>query len=63
MKSYDEFKAEYVRLVTEMLDEPVGAGPFYIGTRRSRVICSELANLEEKHPVWTERVEDWLAEQ
>ena len=62
MNNYIEFKREYVRLLVEMLKQPVGTGAI-IGTPRSREISSELADMEEMHPAWAHRVEDWLADQ
>ena len=61
MDNYMDFKREYLRLLTQMLNEPKGDGPL-IGTRASAQLADALGAMEEKHPVWTERVEDWLAE-
>jgi hypothetical protein len=61
MNNYPEFKREYVARLTEMLSEPKSDGVL-IGTRRSRRLANELADLEELHPNWTMLVEDWLAE-
>lgn len=61
MDNYIDFKRQYVGVLTRMLTEPVGAGPI-IGTPESRRLAVELSDLEEAHPAWTERVEDWLAE-
>jgi len=58
--NYYEFKAAYVSTLISLLNEPSGSGEF-IGTPRSRQLGRELADLEEAHPVWAERCEDWLA--
>jgi hypothetical protein len=62
MNNYPEFKRTYIATLTEMLSEPKSDGAL-IGTRRSRKLASELADLEELYPNWTVLVEDWLAEQ
>ena len=58
--NYYEFKAAYVSKLISFLNEPSGSG-WRIGTPRSRKLASELADLEEAHPLWAEKVEDWLA--
>ena len=64
MNNYLEFKRVYIETLTELLKEPVADGVLgVIGTRRSRALVNKLTDLEELHPVWAGRVEDWLAEQ
>lgn len=60
MDNYPQFKRQYVDLLTRMLNELPSTGPV-IGTPESRRLAVELSDLEEAHPAWTERVEDWLA--
>ena len=62
INNYIDFKRQYLGALTRMLNEPVGTGPI-IGTPESRRLAVELSDLEEAHPAWTERVEDWLSEQ
>ena len=62
MDNYIDFKRQYVGAITRLLNEPVGTDPV-IGTPESRRIISQIADLEEAHPDWYERVEGWLAEQ
>lgn len=62
MNNYPEFKREYIATLTEILKEPVADGVLgVIGTRRSRALVNKLTDLEELHPAWAERIEDWLA--
>ena len=69
--NYYEFKAAYVSKLISLENEGFKPEPWeaervsknvwLIGTPRSRKLASELADLEEAHPVWAERCEDWLA--
>ena len=59
--NYVDFKRAYISALTQMLNEPIGTGPI-IGTPESRRLAGQLSALEEAHPAWAERVEDWLAD-
>jgi hypothetical protein len=52
--TYLEFKSDYIYLIEELMastDAPI---------RKRAFLCNALADLEELHPEWAERVEDSL---
>ena len=54
MKTYDEFKAEYIRLLTQLLSQTDVSYPrVYIGSPASNEIAGRLVDLMELHPAWT----------
>jgi hypothetical protein len=62
MKTYPDFKREYIATLTELLNERVDTSDIYIGSPTIRELSSKLADMEELYPNWTNLVEDWLAE-
>jgi hypothetical protein len=67
MINYTEFKKVYIDTLTELLNDSsyyqVTGGGFYVRSPAVKRLISLLADLEEMHPVWTERVEDWIEEE
>ena len=59
---YITFKQEYIALLTALLSTPPSTGPL-ISTPASSVLVNKLADMEESHPVWVERIEDRLADE
>jgi len=59
---YITFKQEYIALLTALLSTPPSTGPL-ISTPASSVLVNKLADMEEEHPVWVERIEDRLADE
>jgi len=58
---YREYRTLYMRVLGEFLAEPAH-DTVQDQTRQSRVLSARLAELEETHPLWTERIEDELAD-
>lgn len=64
MNSYHAFKTEYIRVLKAFLDAPAYAeNGIYIESQACKKLANRLADLEEEHPIWTERVEDWIEEE
>jgi len=56
--NYFEFKDLYIHTIARLMDVQA------INAQREVVRYSNaLAELEEQHPAWAERVEDWLAKE
>jgi hypothetical protein len=68
MNNYPQFKRVYIETLTEILNDTsryqvIGGGFYTAGSPSYRKLTTLLADLEELHPIWTERVEDWLADE
>lgn len=56
---YLSFRAKYIGLLHELTELHASE---YFDTRASIDACNALADMEECHPSWAEKVEDYLAE-
>tara|TARA_B110000285_G_C14771541_1_gene444220 strand:- start:391 stop:600 length:210 start_codon:yes stop_codon:yes gene_type:complete len=61
---YFEFKNEYINTLREFLalDKAEDNYPKMIFGPSSNDLANKLANLEESHPAWVEKIEDGLAD-
>jgi hypothetical protein len=61
--NYLEFRSEYINTLQTFLAVPVSDNyPGLIFGAESKVLSDKLADMEEQHPDWVERIEDRLAD-
>lgn len=60
--NYTQFKSEYITTLQAFLNVPTSDNytGFIVGPK-SNVLTNRLADMEEQHPDWVERIEDGLA--
>jgi hypothetical protein len=54
---YLTFRAKYIGLLHDLIDNAEDHAQ-----RETIDLCNQLADMEECHPAWAERVEDYLAD-
>ena len=59
---YLAFKAEYIRILTALITCKDKQYQNRIDSPESNRLANLLADMEEEHPIWVERIEDSLAE-
>ena len=60
---YLAFKAEYIRILTALLTCKDTPYPNRVDSPESNRLANLLADMEEEHPIWVERIEDSLAKE